>query len=79
MLTNEQVDSLLEDFDKSAPEIQRRTVAVLTAKTAFAEEVASWAQATLTALNTGDVKSGSLLHIKLREVMIEYRGKLSTL
>jgi len=36
-------------------------------------EVAGWAQAVLTALNVGDVKSGSPIHLKLREVMIAYR------
>ncbi len=37
-------------------------------------EVVSWAQCVLTALNVGDVKSGSPLHLKLREVMIAYRA-----
>lgn len=37
------------------------------------KEVAGWAQAVLTGLNVGDLHSGSLLHLKLREVMIEYR------
>jgi hypothetical protein len=37
-------------------------------------EVVSWAQCVLTALNVGDVKSGSLLHLKLREVMIAHRA-----
>ena len=40
------------------------------------DEVASWGQAVLTALNVGDVKSGSLLHLKLREVMIAYRASM---
>jgi hypothetical protein len=40
------------------------------------EEVMHWAQATLTCLNVGDVKSGSPLHLKLREVMIAYRDKM---
>lgn len=40
---------------------------------AAVQDVLSWAQATLTALNVGDVHSGSLLHLKLREVMIAYR------
>jgi hypothetical protein len=31
-------------------------------------EVIGWAQATLTALNVGDVKSGSPLHLKLPEL-----------
>jgi hypothetical protein len=37
------------------------------------EEVMHWAQAMLTALNVGDIQSESLLHKKLREVMIHYR------
>jgi hypothetical protein len=37
------------------------------------KEVVGWAQAVLTALNIGDIKSGSPLHLKLREVMIKYR------
>jgi hypothetical protein len=41
------------------------------------EEPLSWAQAALTALNVGDVKSGSPLHLKLREVMIAYRAALA--
>ncbi len=40
------------------------------------EEVYGWAQAVLTALNVGDVKSGSPLHLKLREIMIAYRAAL---
>lgn len=37
-------------------------------------EPVHWAQATLTALNVGDVRSGSPLHLKLREIMIAYRA-----
>lgn len=37
MLTDEQIDELLEDFDKSPPDIQRRTVANLVAKVAASE------------------------------------------
>lgn len=36
-------------------------------------DVIGWAQAVLAALNVGDVKSGSPLHLKLREAMITYR------
>lgn len=43
------------------------------AENARLKEVASWAQALLTALNVGNVEKGSPLHLKLREVMIEYR------
>lgn len=38
------------------------------------QEVVSWAQATLTGLNVGDVQSNSPLHLKLREIMIAYRA-----
>lgn len=38
-----------------------------------ATEVVHWTQAVLTALNVGDVCKESLLHKKLREVMIQYR------
>lgn len=40
-------------------------------------EVAQCAQAVLTALNVGDVQSGSPLHLKLREVMIAYRERVA--
>lgn len=60
-----------EDFDPSA---QMRRIAAARDE---AREVARWAQALLTALNVGDVKSGSPLHLKLREVMIAYRGESS--
>lgn len=36
-------------------------------------EVYAWASAILTALNVGDIRSGSPLHLKLREVLVEYR------
>lgn len=39
------------------------------------EAVYGWAQATLTALNVGDVVKESPLHLKLREVMIAYRSQ----
>lgn len=39
-------------------------------------EVAQIAQGVLTALNVGDVQSGSPLHLKLREVMIAYRTRI---
>ena len=48
--------------------------AKLCAENAALLEVAGWAQAVLTALNVGDIKSGSPLHLKLREVMIAYRA-----
>lgn len=38
--------------------------------------VAQWAQAVLTALNVGDVAKESLLHKKLREVMIASRSNV---
>lgn len=40
------------------------------------DEVVAWAQAVLTALNVGNVESGSHLHLKLREVMIAYRASI---
>lgn len=40
------------------------------------KEVIHWAQAVLTALNVGDIQSESLIHKKLREVMIAYRVSL---
>ena len=43
------------------------------AEVARLKEVAGWAQAVLTGLNVGNICSGSLLHEKLREVMIKYR------
>ena len=42
-----------------------------------AKEVTQCAQAVLTGLNVGHLHSESLMHKKLREVMIEYRKKLS--
>lgn len=48
--------------------------AKLCAENAALVEVMHWAQAVLTALNVGDIKSGSPLHLKLREVMIAYRA-----
>jgi len=39
------------------------------------QEIISCAQATLTALNVGDVQKGSPMHMKLREVMIAHRDK----
>lgn len=44
---------------------------------AATQEVINWAQSVLTALNVGDVQSGSKLHLKLREVMIAYRDSTS--
>lgn len=41
------------------------------------EDVMHWAQAVLTALNVGDIRRDSLLHHKLRQVMIEYRRSLT--
>lgn len=48
----------------------------LRAENAALKSVAQWAQATLTALNGGDVQRESPLHQKLREVMIQYRAAL---
>jgi hypothetical protein len=46
------------------------------AKLKVATEVCGWAQSLLTALNSDDLPSGSMLHLKLREVMIQYRAAL---
>jgi hypothetical protein len=51
----------------------------LKAKLASLEEVANWAQCTLTGLNVGDVASGPKLHLKLREVLIAHRARLAEL
>lgn len=48
-----------------------------TGSAAATAEVVAWAQAVLTALNVGDVKSDSKLHLKLREVMIAYRASIT--
>ncbi len=40
-------------------------------------EVAGWAQAVLTAWNTGDLPRECALHKKLREAMIAHREKIS--
>lgn len=42
-------------------------------------EITNCAQAVLTALNVGDVQSGSPLHLRLREVMIEHCDKVREL
>lgn len=47
----------------------------LTAHATAVQEVIRWTQAVLTALNAGDVQKESLLHKKLREVMIAYRNQ----
>jgi hypothetical protein len=47
-------------------------------KVASLENMAGWAQAILTALNVGDVRSGSALHLKLREIMIAHRKTINT-
>lgn len=38
--------------------------------------VISWFQAAVTALAVGDIKKGSLLHEKMRNVAIEYRKSI---
>lgn len=43
-----------------------------------AADVVQTAQGILTALNVGDVHSGSMLHLRLREVMIAYRAVANT-
>ena len=85
-MTNEERDSELEETIKESIGSQiliiqdaievavRQTVASVISRAERAEEVAHWAQAVLTALNVGDVCSGSPLHLKLREVMTAYRN-----
>jgi hypothetical protein len=62
------------DWERHGPPIAAAIVKALNQHAAL-EEVMHWAQATLTALNVGDVASGSPLHLKLREVMIAFREK----
>ena len=62
---NEEVEALKEQLAARESECKRLT------------EVYHWAQALLTALNTGDVQKESLIHKKLRQVLIEYRAALS--
>ena len=52
---------------------QAQTIEELTAKVERLDKVAQWAQAILTALNCRDVCKESLIHKKLRQIMIEYR------
>ena len=52
----------------------RRELAKLRLENTSLTEVMHWAQAVLTALNTGPIQTESLLHKKLREVMIAYRA-----
>ncbi len=59
-----------EDFNPSA---QMKRIAIARDD---AREVVKWASGILTALNVGNIQSGSLLHLKLREVMIAYRGEI---
>ncbi len=56
-----------------APLTLTERIAILRSKLAALEDVKGWTQATLTALNVGDIASDSPLHLKLREVMIRYR------
>jgi len=48
----------------------------LAAAQADTKDVIQLAQAILTALNVGNVESGSVIHLKLREVMIAYRARI---
>jgi len=70
------MNELEEQIRKYEEVLAKREREIAELKKQFKEtvEVASWAQAVLTALNVGDVKSGSPLHLKLREVMIAYRA-----
>jgi hypothetical protein len=69
---NKALDALYLVVDESvAKDVRAKVEAAI----APLQEVAQWAQATLTALNVGDVAKESPLHLKLREVMIAYRAK----
>jgi cysteinyl-tRNA synthetase len=63
-------DRMIADIDAA---LAQREAAVRAEERERAAEVAQCAQAVLTALNVGGVQSESLLHLKLREVMIAYR------
>lgn len=52
-------------------------VAPYSTVTEATQEVIGWAQAVLTALNGGSIAKDSLLHLKLREVVIAYRETIS--
>lgn len=67
------------DGDEDLWAILKRDRDVYCLRAVHAEEVAHWAQAVLTSLNCGDVAKESKLHLKLREVMIDYRDKLAAL
>lgn len=57
--------------------IEKAAFDALQARVEELKEVYGWAQAVLTALNVGDVQKESLLHKKLREVLIQYRETLA--
>jgi hypothetical protein len=78
-------DSLIELIERPSPDLaafcrlgwdDKNDTPVHLVSEATAGDVLKWAQAMLTALNVGDVASGSQLHLKLREVMIAYRKGL---
>jgi len=73
-IPKEQAEFICEDYFA-----ERKQNIRLTKELEETKEVASWAQAVLTALNVGSVPSECLLHKKLRKVMISYREKLEAL
>ena len=65
------------DALKSERDAAKKQLAVREVERKRLAEVYHWAQALLTALNTGDVQKESLIHKKLRQALIEYRAALS--
>jgi len=63
-----------ESAEKECDTLKAEVERLRAATSAEAVKVIEWAQAVLTALNVGDVQRESLIHKKLREVMIAYRA-----
>lgn len=78
MTIQEEYAQLSEDMIELHKIAHARAMQIVALEKVIGEagNVVGWAQAVLTALNVGDVKSGSPLHLKLREVMIAYRKAL---
>lgn len=72
ILGNFQPEDELQRLKAEVAELEAE-VAALEAERTGLKEVVHWAQAVLTALNVGDVLTGSLLHLKLREVLVAFR------
>ena len=65
-------------WDTSEYDHNKACPVTLISELSAARQIEQVAQAILTALNVGDVQSGSPLHLKLREVMIAYRAERDT-